>query len=146
MGIESKTSGEQRLQMIAEGAYFRAASRGFNGGDPVTDWIEAEAEVDGRLRKIENEHLVERLELCVATATKRFDEFKKKVSGAAAGARAEWRDDVEKLGNLRDSLRDKVRELRTEGERAGQKARRQAEKVWDEISTVVQRMATRASH
>jgi len=29
MGIESKTSGEQRLQMIAEAAYFRAADRGF---------------------------------------------------------------------------------------------------------------------
>lgn len=37
---------EQRRQLIAEAAYFRALSRGFQGGDPVADWLDAEREVD----------------------------------------------------------------------------------------------------
>ena len=33
-------------QMIQEAAYFRAQARGFIGGDPVEDWLAAEAEID----------------------------------------------------------------------------------------------------
>ena len=40
---------KQRLLMIAEAAYFRAERRGFQGGDPVADWLEAEAEINARL-------------------------------------------------------------------------------------------------
>jgi len=34
---------EERYNRIAEAAYLRAAARGFAGGDPVQDWLEAEA-------------------------------------------------------------------------------------------------------
>jgi len=40
---------EQKLQMIAEAAYFRAERRGFVGGNPTEDWVAAEAEVEARL-------------------------------------------------------------------------------------------------
>jgi hypothetical protein len=36
---------EQRWRMIAEAAYLRAERRGFVGGDPVEDWLQAEAEI-----------------------------------------------------------------------------------------------------
>ena len=36
----------QRNRMIAEAAYYRAEHRGFQGGDPVQDWLEAEAEIN----------------------------------------------------------------------------------------------------
>jgi hypothetical protein len=39
----------ERHQMIAEAAYYRAQQRGFAGGDPLRDWLEAEAEVSMRL-------------------------------------------------------------------------------------------------
>lgn len=39
-------AGEDRQRMIAEAAYFRAMQRGFNGGDPVDDWLVAEREID----------------------------------------------------------------------------------------------------
>ena len=39
-------SPEKRHRMIAERAYLRAEKRGFQGGDPVIDWVEAEREVD----------------------------------------------------------------------------------------------------
>jgi Protein of unknown function (DUF2934) len=35
----------ERRTMIAVAAYFRAAARGFAPGDPVQDWIMAEAEI-----------------------------------------------------------------------------------------------------
>ncbi len=40
---------ETRRQMIAEVAYLRAEARGFSGGDPQQDWLEAEKEVNRRL-------------------------------------------------------------------------------------------------
>ncbi len=39
-------SPEQRLCMIQDAAYYRAESRAFRGGDPMRDWLEAEAEID----------------------------------------------------------------------------------------------------
>jgi hypothetical protein len=42
-------SGLDREGMIAEAAYYLAERRGFDGGDPVADWLEAEAEIDAIL-------------------------------------------------------------------------------------------------
>jgi chromosome partitioning protein len=39
----------QRQAMIARAAYRYAERRGFEGGDPVTDWLNAEEEVNARL-------------------------------------------------------------------------------------------------
>lgn len=44
-------SADQRRQMIEETAYLRAEQRGFNGGDPVADWLLSEREVDELLSK-----------------------------------------------------------------------------------------------
>jgi hypothetical protein len=38
-----------REKMIAEAAYFRAEQRGFASGDEMTDWLQAEADVEGFL-------------------------------------------------------------------------------------------------
>jgi len=35
-----------RREMIAREAYLLAAQRNFQGGDPVIDWLEAEAKID----------------------------------------------------------------------------------------------------
>jgi Protein of unknown function (DUF2934) len=45
---------EQRHALIAEHAYRRAELRGFQGGDPVADWLESEKEVDALLRRSTN--------------------------------------------------------------------------------------------
>lgn len=42
-------SAEARQQMIAEAAYYRAANRGFSGGDTVEDWLVAETEIDRQI-------------------------------------------------------------------------------------------------
>ena len=40
---------EIRYKMIAEAAYYLAEKRNFQGGDPVTDWLEAESMIDRAL-------------------------------------------------------------------------------------------------
>lgn len=38
----------ERWRMVAESAYYRAEARGFLGGNPIEDWLEAEREIDAR--------------------------------------------------------------------------------------------------
>ncbi len=40
---------DQRRKLIAEAAYLKAERRGFRGGSPERDWLDAEAEVDANL-------------------------------------------------------------------------------------------------
>ena len=42
-------STEQRHRLIEMTAYLKAEKRGFQNGDPTTDWLDAEREVDNRL-------------------------------------------------------------------------------------------------
>jgi hypothetical protein len=47
--LASAVTPEERQQMIALAAYLRAERRGFTPGAEMSDWLEAEAEVDARL-------------------------------------------------------------------------------------------------
>ena len=40
---------EERHELIEASAYLKAERRGFQGGNPVNDWLEAEAEIDAML-------------------------------------------------------------------------------------------------
>lgn len=42
---------EERWNMIADAAYYRAEKRNFIGGDPHEDWLQAEAEIDAALAR-----------------------------------------------------------------------------------------------
>ena len=44
--VHNIESGRDRQQRIATAAYYRAEHRGFNSGDEIQDWLEAEAEID----------------------------------------------------------------------------------------------------
>jgi len=45
-GQTTTIGAQDRYVMIAEAAYYRAEKRQFAPGDPLQDWLEAEAEVD----------------------------------------------------------------------------------------------------
>lgn len=47
-------SEEERRQMIASNAYFRAQRRNFCPGEEANDWLSAEAEIDAMLGKAGN--------------------------------------------------------------------------------------------
>lgn len=137
---------EERHRMIAETAYFMAQERGFHGGDPVSDWIEAECRVDRQLRALAAARLVERLESGVATAAKNLTAVKRRVSALAAGARAEVSADVEKLDALRVSLRSTLVGLKDRSEEVSEKALQQAESLWKELNETLQRVTARTHH
>jgi hypothetical protein len=58
--LDHKTSDllDQRVtehhDQVAVAAYFHAERRGFIGGDPVADWLTAEAEINAALNKGED--------------------------------------------------------------------------------------------
>jgi chromosome segregation ATPase len=142
---EHRVSDERRRQMIAEAAYFRAERRAFRGGDPKSDWSEAEAEVDARLRA-DAEGLVERVEQGLAVATKRLASFKRRLGKLSAEARKEGQREIEALGKLREALRPKLKELREQGDRATVRAREHAEKLSSELAELVHRLGARKWH
>ena len=41
-----------RLQRIAERAYFKAQARNFEGGSPEQDWLDAEREIDQEIHYV----------------------------------------------------------------------------------------------
>ena len=135
-----KVSSGQRRQMIAEAAYFRAEQRGFDSGDPVEDWMAAEAEVDARLKAMSGDDLLTRLEDGLTAANKKLTSLRRKVTSLSADARTEWQKDIDRLGKLRDKVRKQLNTLRDQGEEAGHKARQQAEKGWQEINDLLNRV------
>ncbi len=145
MPTEKKADEDQRRRMIADAAYFRAERRGFDGGDPVADWLEAEAEVDARPRETGGRSLLEELDERLALANGRLRAFKRKLSGMKVDVRDEWTQDVEKLANLRDGFQERLAEIRKQGEHASAKAKAQADKIWHEISEVIERVSSRMS-
>lgn len=42
---------EERHRMVAEAAYYKAKERNFTMGDPKSDWLKAEIEIDAYLNK-----------------------------------------------------------------------------------------------
>jgi len=60
---------EERHRMIAEAAYFRALSRGFQGGSPEEDWFAAEREIAAAL--VDNHPVLTAEPTASARATRR---------------------------------------------------------------------------
>ncbi len=50
-GMKTSWNEADRHQMINVAAYYLAEQRGFSGGDPVADWLAAEARIDAMLKK-----------------------------------------------------------------------------------------------
>ena len=108
---------EERHRMIAETAYFLAHERGFTGGDPVSDWIEAERIVDQQLCELATARMLERLESGVAATTKKLGAVNAwcidtRGSGAHSNSTLTWK----RLDARRLSLRSKIDELRKRGD------------------------------
>lgn len=130
---------EERRRLIAEAAWNRAVARGFTDGDPVSDWLAAEREIEARLNG-HDESWLARLEGRLAMVREEFKSLKKKAGPRAKAAREEWRKNVEKLDEVLDKLEDRVESLGERGEKATRKARAQAEKLWAEIAELRQRL------
>jgi hypothetical protein len=102
-GEDSARGGDERRRMIEERAYFRAERRGFVGGDPVADWLEAEAEVDRMLAQqgaAGKPGPIEQFEAQLKEWDEEIRRLVRKARGAKAEARAELERDLDKLRRL----------------------------------------------
>lgn len=131
----------QRAEMISETAYFLAEHRGFSGGDPVDDWLQAEAQVDTRLG--ESRRIHDRLDEQLAIINGRLKTARGKVAKLKADVRQEWERDIRKLAKLRDGFQEKLVELREQGANASEKTRQQLENAWDEAGDLLYRLESR---
>jgi len=149
--MEARLDADERRRRIAEAAYFRAERRGFAGGDPVVDWIEAEAEVDaalgehdyGRDRGQDHGDLLARIDEGVAEAGKRVASLKKKAGAVQSDVRAELDEHVERIAELRDALETRSAEIRRQGTEASRGLLEQAESLWTELAQFLSRKAPR---
>ena len=137
-------SQEQRRQMIAAAAYLRAERRGFREGDAVSDWLEAEAEVEAELAK---HHLLADFDERLEIANEKLQGLRRRFSGLKADARDEFTAELAKLVKLRDRMQKKIEAVRAESELAGEKAlqraekaKQQAERAWQQISRSLERL------
>lgn len=141
MNATHEVSAEERRRMIAEAAWNRAVARGFTNGDPMSDWLAAEREIDAQLQGGSEEHWRAALEGRLATVKSEFKALKKRAGPRAKAAREEWKKNVEKLDKLLDKFEDRMEKIGERGEKATKKARAQAEKVWDEIAELRHRLS-----
>src|SRR5690606_11784479 len=143
--MQARVDANERRRMIAEAAYFRAERRGFSGGDPVADWIEAEAEVDAALGGDDHGELLSRIEGRVAEAGKKVESLRKKAASVESEARAELQEQVERIAELRDALEARSREIRAQGAQASRGLLEQAESLWSELTRFLSRKASSRS-
>ena len=142
---------EQRHFMIAEVAYYRAECRGFQGGDPVADWLDAEAEIEAMLRgasepgkeKTAKEAFQEKLETQLREWDKKLDGLKGKAKKAKADLRHDLDAQVEALRAQRAAAQDKLHELGQRSENAWEDLKEGAEKTWDEMQKTIDSIVAR---
>lgn len=117
-----------RHQMVATAAYYRAERRGFDGGDPSTDWYEAEKEVSQMLHGSawDDEDIV-RLEALLTEWDAQFEELKDKMVKAKAQTRAEYQKQLQAIADKRTAISGKLKDLR-----------RHTGEVWDDLKNTIE--------
>jgi Protein of unknown function (DUF2934) len=150
-GPADRGLGCDRERMIAEAAYFRAERRRFQGGDPVDDWLSAEAEIDQRLRGGlghampggDRGAFEERL----ATELRQFEATLHSFRQAARKARGTARSEKEKLlatlGELEERAHQRLGEIHQSGEAAWHDLRTGADKAWHELRRAIEAARSR---
>ena len=141
----------ERRDRIALAAYLRAERRGFQGGDPVEDWLAAEAEIDDALRaerekeeRRDFRQYTEALRVQIDSATTRLEELRERASALRGEARVEWQRNVEEIKERRDALEKKLEDLRKKGRKKRDELKQQAEQVLAELKRSLERLHSAA--
>lgn len=139
---------EQRHFLIAEAAYLRAAQRGFQSGDSVTDWLEAEAEIDAMLCGNTMTNITTQVDFQaqLEAQLKKWDKKLSALTNKAKKAQIELHQDVQAqlaaFHTQREMARDKLKSLRQHSEGAWEDMKKGAENTWDEMQKTVDNIVT----
>jgi hypothetical protein len=126
--------------MIATAAYLRAERRGFASGDPVADWLAAEAEVDAEMARREG---LTAHEGHLAIASETIAALEAALVGLKADARRRVARDIAKLAKLKDELEVVIEGVRHHGEQAGEEAKQRVQRAWEKLSRALDRASAR---
>lgn len=142
-------SAEQRREMIAEAAYFRAEHNGFSG-DALRNWLEAEAEIDRLLREgggSDEEHkkfqFREKFEQHLSEWDDKFEELKLTAKEVGEKLREELDPQWTRLGELRAIAQKQVLALREHGADAWEEMRSNADRAAEEMRDSLSKLAAK---
>lgn len=144
---------DQRYQMIAQAAYFRAEKRGFIIGDTTQDWLDAEVEIDRILQQQLGQSETpqgkakQAFQLKIEAQLKdwdaKLDELKAKAREAKAELRADYGKQIEILSDKRATAQAKLQELRLRTEDAWEDLKGGTERAWDEMRKALDQVTAR---
>ena len=131
MTTKGRVSAAEREKMISEAAYFRALDRGFEGGDPVSDWLNAERAIDAQFKVAPHDKKLAELYEQLAEANEKVRELTEEFKSEA---RDGWAEEVERIERLRDGFSEKLEEIREHTGEAKKRAKRQADTLWRDLN------------
>lgn len=142
---------DQRHQMIAAEAYYRAERRGFVGGSPLQDWLEAEAEVDRRLiappagaKAVASKGKVEKqLEARLKEWDLGFEELMQRARDAEAGVLQELQAQFDLIRDKRTQAHETLQALRSRGEGAWEDLKDGLEQALADLRSTMESIAAR---
>jgi len=149
-GIDQGYSPEKQHQKVAVAAYHRAERQGLRGGEELSGWPEAEAEVDplfeprpgNESNTSAKQGFQQKLEAQLKEWDAKLEELKAKARHAKAEIRAEFEVQLEALAGERAVAEEKLQELRRHGEWAWEDLKDSAEKTWSELREAIERSAS----
>ena len=139
----------RQQEMIAVAAYYRAEHRGFHEGDPVADWLEAEAEIEKMLHRepspevSEKQSFQKKLEAQLDEWDAKLKELQAKAKDSTVKTRAEYEKQLEAIAGRRATAEKKLRELRKHSEEAWEELKEGTEKAWNEMREAMERIVAR---
>ena len=144
---------EVRRQMISTAAYYRAERRAFRGGDPVADWLEAEAEIERTLVQSSSSgqppegDTKRAFQETLQSQLKEFDARLEDLAEAARKAKRSLKAGHEKqigaLGEKRALAGQKLCELEGRSETAWEDLKDGAERLWQDLRQTIEQVASR---
>jgi hypothetical protein len=131
--------------MIEEAAYFRAQQRGFAGGDPMRDWLDAEAEIDSMLaqRSTPRPGPIELFEAQLRAFDTDLQRLKAKAREAGVDLRAQVEREVQRLQPVRTAAEEKLSELRERSSHAVDEVLKRVNAAREEMANTLQRLSER---
>jgi DNA anti-recombination protein RmuC len=146
----ASVSSEQRRQMVAEAAYYRAEHNGFSG-DSIEDWLAAEEEIDRLLlrhstprNEAESKHSFQGL---LEDQLKEWDEKLEELSATAKQAgtnlNKEIHGQLEMLAQKRSTAQHRLAELRDHSAGRWDELRDGAEQLLDDLRGSIAKLAAR---
>jgi chromosome segregation ATPase len=139
-------SSRQREHMIAEAAYFRAERRGFQGGDPLEDWLQAEAEIDAAPAGGDasaREKLTDQVATQLREWDTQFSGLTAKAREVSTKARAQLERELERLKPLRESAGQALEGMRQRAGDATEDVGALSDKVRSELADALEGLAKR---